>query len=92
MNIESEIGRLLLLAAPLRALDEDDPAKIPLNGIVMEVNRLRAVQAQPGFVDMAVIRREVGLDPQISAATSSDLFKRKLGRPAKARIEGADAA
>lgn len=51
MNIESEIKRLLDLALPLRSLDEDDPRKEPLGGIVDEINRLRAEQDKQAKTD-----------------------------------------
>ena len=75
MNIEDQITALLAEAEPLRCLPQDDPAALPLAGIVDEINRLRAIQAVPGFVDSD------------DAATPP---KRKPGRP-KATPEGADA-
>lgn len=46
MTIEDQIAALLAQADPLRGLDDDDGAKIPLAGIVDEINRLRAMQAK----------------------------------------------
>lgn len=51
MDIEAEIKRLLTLAEPLRSLDEDDLVKTPLAGIVDAINKLRAIQAAPGYVE-----------------------------------------
>jgi hypothetical protein len=50
MTIEEEITALLDKAEPLRCLPEDEPAKAPLAGIITEINRLRAIQAAPGYV------------------------------------------
>ncbi len=50
MTIEQEIDALLAKAEPLRCLPEDEPARAPLAGIIVEVNRLRAIQAAPGYV------------------------------------------
>lgn len=44
MTTEEEIQSLLADAAPLRALDPDDPAAGPLAGIVDRINVLRAKQ------------------------------------------------
>lgn len=68
MSIESQILALAAEADPLRVLPEDDSAKEPLNGIITEINRLRAVQAQPGFVDsddvVVPVKRKPGRPPK----------------------------
>lgn len=51
MSIQAQIEALLAQAAPLRCIPEDDPAHQPLAGIVDEINRLRAMQAD-GLVDL----------------------------------------
>lgn len=43
MKFENEIQELLVIAEPLRQLDDDD-AKRPLTGIVDEINKLRVDQ------------------------------------------------
>lgn len=55
MTIEQEIAALLAKAEPLRCLPEDEPAKSPLVGIIDEINRLRAVQSEPGYVPGAAV-------------------------------------
>ena len=78
MNIETEIARLLKLAEPLRKLDDEDPAKGPLTGIIDEVNALRAKQAAPV--------RPPGADiPEPDPEAPHSEFKRGPGRPPKAR-------
>ena len=80
MNVENEIQRLMALAEPFRAMADDDLAKLPLSGIVDEINALRAVQAAPGFVDEVEAVEVVEDEP-----------KRKAGRPAKHHAKGDDA-
>lgn len=46
MKIEDKITELAEKAAPLRLLAEDDPKKEPLNGIIVEINALRALQSK----------------------------------------------
>lgn len=50
MDIEAKIAALLAEAEPLRCLDEDDEAKLPLAGIVDRINQLRAEQAAPAAI------------------------------------------
>jgi hypothetical protein len=45
MNYEAEIQKLLATAEPLRALNDDDPRKEELGGIVDQINKLRALQS-----------------------------------------------
>jgi hypothetical protein len=52
MDIEKQIAYLLATAEPLRALDDDDPRKEELGGIVEQINVLRAQQS--GVVSPAV--------------------------------------
>ena len=78
MTIETEIDRLLKLAEPLRKLDDEDLAKVPLAGIVGEINSLRAQQAAPV--------RPPGADiPEPDPEAPHTEFKRGPGRPPKAR-------
>jgi hypothetical protein len=63
MNIETEISRLLVLAEPLRSISEDNPAHLPLAGIVDEINRLRAMQAD-GLVELPAARNKPGPKPK----------------------------
>ena len=44
--IEDQIAVLLAKAAPLRLLEDDDEAKIPLTAMVDEINALRALPAE----------------------------------------------
>jgi len=44
MTTEERIADLLALAAPLREMHDDDPAKEPLGGIIDQINRLREQQ------------------------------------------------
>jgi hypothetical protein len=44
MDYDAEIAKLLEKALPLRSLDDDDPKKQELTGIVDEVNALREAQ------------------------------------------------
>lgn len=46
MNIEDKIKELADKAAPLRLLADDDTAKTPLNGIILEINSLRELQSK----------------------------------------------
>lgn len=89
MTIEDQITALLAEAAPLRCLPQDDPAALPLAGIIDEINRLRAIQAG------APVRAEPAPpehDPEAPVVLAHDapLPKRRPGRP-KATPEGADA-
>lgn len=78
MSIEDEIQRLLKEALPLRSLEDDDPAKSPLPGIVDAINKLRAEQSrEPVEVPAATIE---GADAQEPA----EPMKRGPGRPKKA--------
>lgn len=77
MTLQDRIEELLAEAAPLRELDEDDPAKAPLAGLVDQINALRAEQASaPAHELLATIVTPVeGADAQP---------KRGPGRPKKA--------
>lgn len=77
MSIDAKIAELLAAAAPLRELDEDDPAKDRLGAIVDEINRLRSLQAD------AVLSVELA-EAQIPVAQSVEPVKRGPGRPRKA--------
>ena len=80
MTIEDQIQSLIAHAEPLRALDDDDPAKAPLAGIVDEINRLRAVQEKQG--------REAPAPTSAPATPVGDVLAITPG----AAEEGADAA
>ena len=45
MYIQDKIDELVSLATPLRALDEDDPAKVALGVLVNKINHLRQQQS-----------------------------------------------
>ena len=61
MAIQKQIDDLIAKATPLRALDDDDPKKLALTGIVDEINYLREVMTKPGFQDTdAIIKKPVG--------------------------------
>lgn len=51
MTIEQDIEALLAKADDLRPLPEDEPSKTPLAGIIDQINKLRAIQAAPGYVE-----------------------------------------
>ena len=77
MSIETKIAELLDAAAPLRLLDDDDPAKDRLGFIVDEINRLRAIQADADrSVDLA--------EAHIPVAQVVEPVRRGPGRPRKA--------
>ena len=59
MTILERIEALMMQAAPLRVIPEDDPSHAPLTGIVDEINRLRAMQAA-GLVDLPEVRNKPG--------------------------------
>lgn len=59
MSLEAKIQALLAHAEPLRPLDEDDPAKAPLAGIVDEINRLRAKQERIALLGPEMDRTEL---------------------------------
>lgn len=75
MTLEDQIASLLAEAEPLRALAEDDPAKVPLAGIVDAINALRARQANEPAAAPAPVA-----DPEPAA----EIVKRDPGRPKKA--------
>ena len=80
--IEDKIAVLLAKAAPLRLLEDDDEAKIPLTAMVDEINALRALPAEVAEV----------IDPAEDAPL---VVMARRGRPPKvdvAAVEDADAA
>lgn len=84
MDIESEIGRLLALAEPLRALDEADLAKVPLAGIVDEINALRAEQSHAANGEPLMKVAVIDIDPEAPPTSQNELPKRRPGRPRNA--------
>lgn len=88
MSIEDDIKRLLELAAPLRLLEDDDPAKGPLTGIVDEINKLRAEQARGALVTAAAdlgAAQDAKAESEFAVtAESVNPPKRGPGRPKKA--------
>ena len=91
MSVEQDIQRLLALAAPLRLLADDDPAKVPLTAIVDDINALRALQSQEKSGAAPVANVEgADVDPEAEriklelAKVPADLPARRPGRPKKA--------
>lgn len=99
MSIQARIDALLAKADPLRPLDEDDPRKEPLAGIVDEINRLRAEQSEErirGSVNAVVegadhASKEAAADADeavqaVQAGQAQEVLKPKRGpgRPKKA--------
>lgn len=81
MNIEDQIQSLADLAAPLRELDDDDPAKAPLAGIVDEINRLRAVQARNALeINAKLIPHDAGQHGRQLAFARHEREQERQGR------------
>lgn len=84
MTVSERIEALVAQADALRPLHDDDVEKLPLAGLIDQINELRAVQATPGYVE--------AVDP--SPSVVAGLVEKARGRPGRKPrpvIEGADA-
>jgi len=102
MNIQDKIDDLLAKAEPFRSMEDDDETKRPLTGIVDEINKLRALQAEGKDFTDALTRKEESEIGDVKRGIE-DAYNRpakrgeaehvlrlpKRGRPA--RVEGSDA-